>query len=393
MTILHLATWFPSEKNSVSGLFIKKHIEAIGRLDENYKQIVIPLENQFVSFLNFKKIKSLFNRKKKVHVSNEHFYQLHELELLVSHRFIMGDTGDQLFYQVLKYIEKEKLNIDFIHAHVSYSAGYVALKLSQKLGIPFFITEHMGPFPFTNMLRQPFLNEKIIAPLNAASGISAVSTHLKNSIISIAGNADKITVIPNIVEHQIALQKNNNRKKLQFILIAFLTEVKGVDILIQAVEFLKNKGIDNFHVTIGGDGPLLNKLKKMSMDLEVSEFFSWAGGIKHDEVLNLINAADVYICSSRHESFGVAIVEAMTLGKPILTTDCGGPRDTVNEQNGLIVSKENPLDLAHGIEKMLNLFPSFDSKLISNLSREKYSAKYIGNQLIDWYNRSFKIIE
>lgn len=73
-----------------------------------------------------------------------------------------------------------------------------------------------------------------------------------------------------------------------------------------------------------------------------------------EDVPALLADLDVFVCASREEGFGLAIVEAMSVGVPVVATRCGGPIDIVDHGvNGLLVPVEDPIALAEAVEQLL----------------------------------------
>ena len=73
------------------------------------------------------------------------------------------------------------------------------------------------------------------------------------------------------------------------------------------------------------------------------------------EIGEILRKSDIYVCNSEYESFGLPTLEAMTCGAAVITTDTGGMRDFVKEnENGLIVKKHNTADLVEKIEMLIN---------------------------------------
>ena len=110
------------------------------------------------------------------------------------------------------------------------------------------------------------------------------------------------------------------------------------------------------------------------------------------EIGEILRKSDIYVCNSEYESFGLPTLEAMTCGAAVITTDTGGMRDFVKEnENGLIVKKHNIEDLIQKIEMLIN-----DKKLRRQLSQNGIeTAKTMNweesvNQLIEYYQEIAK---
>ncbi len=118
---------------------------------------------------------------------------------------------------------------------------------------------------------------------------------------------------------------------------------KGVKLLIQAVDRLKNK-MPDLKLLIVGDGDLKSDYEKLVKDLNIENRVVFAGKIGDNELPDYYNLGDVFVFPSltRSEAFGLVSLEAMACAKPIIVSDLPGPR-TLVESNGLIV-KVNDLD-------------------------------------------------
>ena len=232
----------------------------------------------------------------------------------------------------------------------------------------------------------------IIESVQQAAQVIALSRFQRTQIEKFTGRGAEI--IPNVVEvkNEISVKQHAKtvNEKFQFILVGILSVVKGVDILIEAAAILKAKGIHHFHITIAGGGKIEEDLKQLAVQKEVDSYFSWTGALRPDEVLQKIKECDAFVCASRHESFGVALVEALSLGKPVVATRCGGPQDTVNEENGLLVENENPLALAEGLKWMMQNAEQFDSKKIAAAAVNKYESAVIASQYLRLYEEVLK---
>lgn len=383
MRILHLATWFPQNTNDPSGIFIEKHIQAYSRFDVKNEHFVLPLTHRFTGLQQPLDLFRQIVKKKYYSTEQKESYTVYRMNFLVTHSFLSGPIGDQLFHQARTFIASKKMKFDHIHAHITYTAGYVAMKFKEKEGIPYSISEHMSPFPFPNMLEPRFLQKSIKNPLKKADNISAVSNHLKNEMLGYLDSDKTITIIPNVIEHNISARYISG-DTFCFVLIGYLTRQKGIDILIQSASILLKKTKKKFIIYIGGSGPESDALIQMAKQYEVSHLFEWRGFLPHTETLNLINEANAFVCASRHESFGVAVVEALSLGKPVVATDCGGTADTINARNGILVKKEDPESLAEGMQQIMLNYQQFNREEIEQEAKNKYSMRTIGELFYKW---------
>jgi GT2 family glycosyltransferase/glycosyltransferase involved in cell wall biosynthesis len=157
--------------------------------------------------------------------------------------------------------------------------------------------------------------------------------------------------------------RNRDGKCRAFITAASLEPRKGQDVLVEAVAALpaEIRGLSSFKM-VGRqlDRPFAKKVKAKAAGLSQVEFM---GERNHAQTLALIAESDSLICSSRDETMPITILEAMSLGKVVITSEVGGIGEWVqDEMNGLLVPREDPQALARAIERCVN-----DPKLVTRL--------------------------
>jgi glycosyltransferase involved in cell wall biosynthesis len=86
-----------------------------------------------------------------------------------------------------------------------------------------------------------------------------------------------------------------------------------------------------------------------------------------DDTTRLIAAADVFVLASRHEGLPVTVMEALTLGVPVVATAVGGIPEVVTEDNGILVAPGDPAALAGAIERALD--PAIHRRLLEGAGR------------------------
>lgn len=139
-----------------------------------------------------------------------------------------------------------------------------------------------------------------------------------------------------------------------------LDPIKGLDELVDAVALLRDPSV---HLVLVGEGEYESAIRRRINASGLSGHIRFAG--RRDDVPNLLAAADVFVFPSRTEGMPNALLEAMAVGLPIVTTDVPGCRDLiVDGRTGLLAPPGRPDELADRIRRLLS-----DSGLAGALSR------------------------
>lgn len=210
---------------------------------------------------------------------------------------------------------------------------------------------------------------------------------------------DKCVVIPHAVDDWWAedgekvyaeWEKNIENNKFDTINIVFVGRFvwyKGIDYMLKAYKRLKGKV---FSLTLVGDGPLLEEMKKLAKELHLENVI-FTGSVSNEKKFNYIKSSDFMVLPSisEAESFANVQLEAMSLGKPVINTwlNSGVPDVCPNGVGGITVHPKNEEELYEAMKKL-----SFDDKL-----RIKYSQgamqfareHYRMNRLIESYKELF----
>lgn len=127
---------------------------------------------------------------------------------------------------------------------------------------------------------------------------------------------------------------------------------KGFDLLIKSFSLIEKNNPD-LRLVIIGDGSQLNNLKDYSYSVGISDKIIFHGNMTNP--FPVLKQCQIFVLSSRWEAFGNVIIEAMSLGLPVICFDIpGGPREIINHKvNGLLVKSGNIEALAKGIDKLI----------------------------------------
>ena len=188
------------------------------------------------------------------------------------------------------------------------------------------------------------------------TAIIAVCTSVKELLVKNNYPPKKIKVIYNGVEPLTSI-KIPPLKCFTFITLARLSKEKGLNFLLESVKILKEKGKD-FKLIIGGEGEERPELERFISANDLKNTVSLPGHINPKEYLP---KAQVYINSSESEALSFGILEAMSYGLPIIATKVGGNEEIVNlSQNGKLVKYNNPEELAHAMEYIMDNKEMYD---------------------------------
>jgi glycosyltransferase involved in cell wall biosynthesis len=141
------------------------------------------------------------------------------------------------------------------------------------------------------------------------------------------------------------------------ICVAFHAPIKGVDVLIDALGLLREQHPRLKLIQVGGspdpaDASPTEALKRQAERAGVADRILWLGF--RNDVPDLLRCADIYCQPSRSEALGLAILEAMTAGLPVVASRVGGVPEAVEDgRTGLLVAPESPQALAAAIASLL----------------------------------------
>ena len=185
---------------------------------------------------------------------------------------------------------------------------------------------------------------------------------------------DRTIIIPNYInvdriKKSLVDSKKNNSKKLSFICVGRLHQIKGYDRLIKVFHQLHlNNKIEDVLLEIYGDGPEKDRIIKMIKEFSLENIIKIKGQI--DNPYKKMQQADMLILPSYFESFGIVIVESMTCGTPVLACKTSATSELIkdgyngieveNSYNGLFKGLCNILENKNIIKRLSKNLLSYD---------------------------------
>lgn len=189
-----------------------------------------------------------------------------------------------------------------------------------------------------------------------ADHVIALSAGVAGELLEIVPELEgKISVVPNAAPGARALDRLREVKKPEgrrlIVACGRLVEQKGYPDLLRALSVLVRS--EDAQLWILGDGPLRPELTSLAATLGVGDRVEFLGFRDHPE--DYMRAADVFVLSSLWEGFGNVIVEAMSTGAPVVSTDCPhGPAEIIRDgENGILVPPADAQALATALQRVL----------------------------------------
>lgn len=183
--------------------------------------------------------------------------------------------------------------------------------------------------------------------------VLSVNKTINDQLVSSGLNKTKCFVCPNSLDKlPIFKIKSKNNKNVRLVIgtIGRLVKKKGFEDFVEALKILKKRNI-KFKACIAGDGELFDHLKDVSKEINEIKFLGW---VKNK--YKFYNDIDIFCQPSHFEPFGLTIIEAMSYGLPVVSTDCDGPREIIKNsgKHGFIVPINEPHNMANALEELLN---------------------------------------
>lgn len=143
--------------------------------------------------------------------------------------------------------------------------------------------------------------------------------------------------------------KSNSIKII--VTLSALVKRKGIDILIKAVKILEERGVNNFEVRIGGEGPEKEGLKNLIAEYQLEEKITMMGYVNKEELLSI---ADVFVLPTYSEGLPLSIIEAGLFNVPVVASAVDGVSEIIEDKvNGILVNAGQPDELADAISLLL----------------------------------------
>lgn len=254
--------------------------------------------------------------------------------------------------------ELQRLAPDVVHLHFPNPTGDLAYLLSGWRA-PVVMTYHADiakPRPALWLYRAVFRRlerhvERMIVSSDAYLRSSLVLTRYREKCVVISFGIDPASFALRDRELEIVERLAQEHGRPLALFLGVLRPYKGLQILLQAMTKVRGR------LLIAGRGPHRARLEARAHQLGVADRVTFVGEVSETQRRLLLHACDVFVLPSldRSESFGIAQLEAMACGKPVVSSDLPTGVRVVNrhERTGLLVPPGDPDALADALNRLL----------------------------------------
>jgi len=290
--------------------------------------------------------------------------------------------------KLVDVVKREKLDILHVHYAIPHaSAAFMAQQIlaSQGIKIPFVTTLHGTDITLVG--KDPSFEPVITFCLNASDAVTAVSESLRQDTYNHFNTTREIHVIPNFVHTKRMMIEDIDDIRARYaepgerVLchVSNFRKVKRVeDVLLIFAEV--NKVIPS-KILMVGDGPERFGLEELCAKLGLCDRVKFIGKVRDTQAV--LEISDLFILPSETESFGLAALEAMAVGVPVISSNTGGiPEVNVHGETGYLSNvgdvadmAKNAIDILHDV-KRLHWFKKNALKHSEKFNLEKVVSMY-----------------
>jgi glycosyltransferase involved in cell wall biosynthesis len=255
-----------------------------------------------------------------------------------------------------------RIGAQIIHAHngrtmltaalVSYGSEMSAIATQHFISPQF--TTYRGPHKMVAQWAHDWVNQRlshVICVSDAARRAMLKREHIDESKVTTVLNGIVGLSVPDPQEvNSVRRSLGSSPCSPLIICVSRLAPEKGLECLLKAVSLLRDD-YPGIRLVLAGDGPSRESLEQFVAAEELATVVSFLGF--RSDVASLIGAADVFVLPSPAEPFGLSILEAMSLGKPIIACAAGGPAEILTHGvDALLCTPSNNEALADAIKTL-----------------------------------------
>lgn len=254
------------------------------------------------------------------------------------------------------------MGVDLIHVHSPFVVGQLALRLGRQYRIPVIFTHHtryeqylhyVRPYAlaearardghpvtagFLRKLREDWLPAWVAAFENRCSAVVAPSESMRQALLRqnvqtpvhvLPTGLPEAAFVRNDIESAKLRQRYAGGRPYLLCTVSRLGREKNLDTLLRAMAALRAQIGDTFRLLVLGEGPERAALETLGGRLGLAGTVIFCGTVENGRLPAFHRASDLFVFTSRSETQGIVLLEAMAAGRPVVALEASGTRDVI----------------------------------------------------------------
>ena len=253
--------------------------------------------------------------------------------------------------------------VEHLHSHFGWEQADMLAHIHRLTGLPYSLTLHAADI---------FVNpDRLASRLSGAAFVATISQYNKTMLIDHLGlPREKVHIVHcgvDLPAFPVSPAPLDDVPRL--VSIGRMVPKKGFGVLLRALALLRAEGFV-FEAELVGDGPLRHKLDHLAAGLGLSGVARFTGALEPSEAVSRLRRAHIFVLACRQGPDGdrdgipVVLMEAMALGRPVVSTRLSGIPELVDQGCGLLADPDDPYSLADQLRLILE-----DGVLAARLAR------------------------
>lgn len=365
--IVFLARWYPHKYDPMFGLFVQRHAEAAAL----YNKVTVV----YVHADTAAKAKYDIERDMENGVDTIRIYYKKTNRISSAIRFWKACQKG------LEMADRPNL----IHVHVLTRLGVVAWWEKLRHNTPYMITEHWSRYLPGNDFHGLFRKIMTKTVVKNADMVTTVTENLANAMRSHNLENNDYVILPNVVDvtqFKPIAHKNNIPKIIH--ISCFEDKSKNISGLLHSLKALDDDGFE-FQATLIGEGMDYDAMRDLCTQLQLNHRVKFTGMLEGDALSDELASGDFLVLSSNYENMPVVILEALSCGLPVVSTQVGGIAEIINPKNGILVPARDIQGLKNAMKEMCENHQKYNAQSLRETIVSKYSKEKVGQLLTQWY--------
>lgn len=253
----------------------------------------------------------------------------HEVNVSEYPLFYYPPYESVLASKMVDVVKYEKLDLMHVHYAIPHASAAITAKLvlaEEGIRLPVITTLHGTDI---TLLGKDASFEPVISfAINKSDAVTAVSQSLKNDTYKLFGINQEIDVIPNFLNAEHEAFETSAELRREYAsdkerIIIHMSNFRPVKRILDIIEvFAQVQKSIHSKLILLGDGPERTRAEQKCRELNITDYVTFVGSLKQPQ--ELLGIGDLFILPSESESFGLAALEAMAAGLPVISTNTGG---------------------------------------------------------------------